>query len=137
VIIDINGYFAPPGSPGGMQFYTATPCRIVDTRGATGPFGGPQLAASASREFVVAASACNIPATAGAYSLNATVVPPAPLGFLSLWGSGSQPVVSTLNAVDGTIVANAALVPASNTGSVTAFASNLTHLILDINGYFQ
>jgi hypothetical protein len=136
LIIDINGYFAPPGSPGGMQFYTTTPCRILDTRDAAGPFGGPQLPAAASREFVVAASACKIPANAGAYSLNATVVPPAPLGFLSLWGGGSQPTVSTLNASDGTIVANAAIVPASNTGSVNAFASHLTQLILDINGYF-
>ncbi|MEO8371032.1 MAG: Ig domain-containing protein [Candidatus Solibacter sp.] len=135
VIIDINGYFAPPGA-GGMEFYTAVPCRIADTRGATGPFGGPQLAAASAREFVVPASTCNIPAGARAYSLNATVVPPASLGFLSLWGSGGQPSVSTLNAGDGSIVANAALVPASDTGSVTAFASNATHLILDINGYF-
>ena len=58
------------------------------------------------------------------------------LGFLSLWGGGGQPSVSTLNAGDGSLVANAAIVPASNTGSVNAFASNLTHLILDINGYF-
>jgi hypothetical protein len=136
LIIDINGYFAPPASPGGMQFYTTTPCRILDTRGAAGPFGAPQLAISTRRDFVVSASACGIPATAGAYSLNATVVPPAPLGFLSLWGPGGQPSVSTLNASDGTIAANAALVPASATGTVSAMASGATHLILDINGYF-
>ncbi|MEO8370923.1 MAG: hypothetical protein ABI806_17200 [Candidatus Solibacter sp.] len=135
LIIDINGYFAPPGA-GGLQFYTATPCRIADTRGAVGPFGGPQLPAGTAREFSVTASACSIPAGAGAYSLNATVVPPAALGFLSLWGSGGQPSVSTLNASDGSVVANAALVPASNTGSVTAIGSHATNLILDINGYF-
>ena len=137
MIIDINGYFAPPGGVGGMQFYTATPCRIADTRGAVGPFGGPQLVGGVQRDFAVAASTCGIPATAGAYSLNATVVPPAALGFLSLWGTGGQPGVSTLNAGDGTIVANAALVPASGTGSVSALASHATDLILDINGYFQ
>ena len=134
VIIDINGYFAPPGA-GGMQFYTATPCRILDTRNPNGPLGGPSLAAATPRSFVVTSS-CNIPAGAGAFSLNATVVPPTPLGFLSLWGAGSQPTVSTLNASDASIVANAALVPASGSGSVTAFASHATHLILDINGYF-
>jgi hypothetical protein len=58
------------------------------------------------------------------------------LGFLSLWGTGAQPTVSTLNASDGTIVANAALVPPSNAGSVSVFAGHLTHLILDINAYF-
>ncbi|MEO8367842.1 MAG: BACON domain-containing carbohydrate-binding protein [Candidatus Solibacter sp.] len=135
LILDINGYFAPPGA-GGMNYYTAAPCRIADTRLAAGPFGGPQLAAASPRSFVVTASTCNIPAGAGSYSLNATVVPPAALGFLSLWGSGGQPSVSTLNAGDASIVANAALVPASLTGSVTAIASHATHLILDINGYF-
>ena len=65
LIIDLNGYFAPPGT-GGMNFYTSTPCRIADTRIGTGSFGGPQSAASSSRSFVVAASACNIPASAGA-----------------------------------------------------------------------
>jgi hypothetical protein len=137
LIIDINGYFAPPGSPGGMQFHTATPCRIIDTRGTAGPFGGPPLTASIERVFVVAASACGIPANAGAYSLNATVIPPAPLGFLSLWGPGGQPSVSTLNASDGSIVANAALVPASADGWVCALASHNTNLILDINGHFR
>ncbi|MEO8371575.1 MAG: hypothetical protein ABI806_20475, partial [Candidatus Solibacter sp.] len=136
VIIDINGYFAPPGL-GGMNFYTATPCRIADTRGAVGPYGQPQLAASTRRDFPVAGSSCGIPANAGAYSLNATVVPPAALGFLTLWGAGGQPSVSTLNAGDGSVVANAAIVPASPTGTASAIASHATHLILDINGYFQ
>jgi hypothetical protein len=135
VIIDINGYFAPPGA-GGMQFYSATPCRILDTRSTVGPLGGPQLAAAEQRDFSVTASTCGIPTNAGAYSLNATVVPPAALGFLSLWGSGAQPNVSTLNALDGTIVANAAIVPASSTGTVTAIVTDATQLILDINGYF-
>ncbi len=85
----------------------------------------------------IQSSACNIPSSASAYSLNATVVPPAPLGFLSLWDTGGpQPSVSTLNAYDGSIVANAAIVPAGSAGAVNAFASNLTQLILDINGYF-
>jgi uncharacterized membrane protein YfcA len=55
----------------------------------------------------------------------------------SLWGSGAQPTVSTLNSPDGTVVANAAIVPAGVGGVVTAFTSHLSHLILDLNGYFQ
>jgi hypothetical protein len=136
LIVDVTGYFAPPGA-GSLDFYTATPCRILDTRNATGAFGGPIMGATESRGFLVPSSACGIPGTAKAYSLNATVVPPAPLGFLSLWGSGSQPSVSTLNSYDGTIVANAALVPAGTNGVATAYTSNASHLILDINGYFQ
>lgn len=45
-------------------------------------------------------SACGIPATASAYSLNITVVPRAgTLGYLTVWPTGQpQPVVSTLNS---------------------------------------
>ena len=136
LIIDINGYFAPPGGAGGLLFRAVTPCRILDTRNPSGPFGGPQLSAGEARSFVVLLSSCQIPGQAQAYSLNATVVPPGPLGFLTLWGNNPMPTVSTLNDSDASIVANAALVPAAADGSVSAFASNATHLILDINGYF-
>jgi hypothetical protein len=137
LLIDINGYFAPAGGVGGLSFYAVTPCRIIDTRGADGTFGGPILAAAQIRTVPVQSSACSVPSTASAYSLNATVVPPAPLGFLSLWNTGgSQPSVSTLNAYDGSIMSNAAIVPAGTGGAINAFASNATQLILDINGYF-
>jgi hypothetical protein len=136
LVIDINGYFAPPGA-GSLDFYTATPCRILDTRNPAGPLGGPIMGAAESRSFPVPSSTCGIPSTAKAYSLNATVVPPGSLSFLTLWGSGAKPLVSTLNSLDGTIVSNAALVPAGASGEVTAYTTNLSHLILDINGYFQ
>jgi hypothetical protein len=136
LIIDINGYFAPPAI-GSLDFYTATPCRVLDTRNAVGPLGGPIMGAVQSRSFNVPSSTCGIPANARAYSLNATVLPSASLQYLTLWGSGSIPIVSTLNAYDGTVVSNAALVPAGASGEVSAFTTNLTHLLLDINGYFR
>ena len=37
VILDINGYFGPPGRPGALSFYPVTPCRVADTRNADGP----------------------------------------------------------------------------------------------------
>ena len=81
------------------------------------------------------ASGCSVP-SAPAYSLNATVVPSGAMGWLTLWPSASvQPWVSTLNAYDGAIASNAAIVPSSS-GSVSAYTSEASHLILDINGYF-
>ena len=137
LLIDINGYFAPPGSLGELAFYPVNPCRISDTRNAAGPFGGPAMAAGQTRSYPVTSSGCGLPPTAKAYSLNATVVPSGPLAFLTLWPTGqSQPSVSTLNAFDGSVVSNAAIVPAGTSGSVTAFVTNLTDLILDVNGYF-
>ena len=58
------------------------------------------------------------------------------LGYLTLWAENEpQPSVSTLNADDGAIASNMAIVPTANL-SIDAFASNPTQLILDINGYF-
>jgi hypothetical protein len=73
---------------------------------------------------------------AQAYVFNASVVPVGALGYLTLWADGaSQPLVSTLNALDATISSNMAIVPSTN-GKVDAFASGLTQLILDLSGYF-
>jgi len=123
-----------------LQFYSIPPCRLVDTRvgqGKSGAFGPPALAASSGRDFPLLSGGCSIPSTAQAYSLNFTVVPSGPLGFLSVWPVGDPyPGVSTLNSIDGSVIANAAIVPAGTSGSITALASNPTDLIIDINGYF-
>jgi len=130
VIIDINGYFAAPGT-GGLSLYTLTPCRVLDTRV---PSGSPPF--SGEKDVAVTSSACGVPAAGQAYVFNATVVPPAALGFLTLWPQGTtRPIVSTLNASDGQITSNMAIVPTAN-GSVASYANALTHLILDVFGYF-
>ena len=137
LVLDINGYFAPPGAANAQRFFAVTPCRLLDTREATGEFGGPVLAASQARNYRLPLTNCNLPATAAAYSLNATVVPTTTLGYLTLWPFGTvQPLVSTLNASDDAIVANAAIVPAGTSGAVASFVTNQTNLILDTNGYF-
>jgi len=138
VIIDINGYFMAAGGAAGLSFYTLTPCRVVDTRGPNGQFGGPILTGNVPRFFTIPQGPCAIPSTAQAYSFNATVVPPGPLLYLTLWpGDQPQPTVSTLNAPTGAVVANAAIVPgAARAGEVDAYVSDASHLILDINGYF-
>ena len=123
-------------SPAALQFVGVTPCRVADTRNAPGPFGGPILGAGTSREFPIPQSACQIPNSAVAYSLNVTAVPPAALGYLTLWPSGQpQPLVSTLNS-DGRIKANAAITPAGTNGGVTVYVSDESHVVLDIDGYF-
>jgi serine protease len=137
-VLDINGYFALAGGAGALSFYPVTPCRIADTRNANGPLGGPILEEGETRSFAIPNSSCNIPNTAAAYALNITVEPAGNLGYLTVWPTGvAQPLVSTLNSMDGAVVANAAIVPASAAdGSVSVFVSNRTHVILDINGYF-
>src|SRR5271168_5055754 len=126
-----------PTATAAFQFIPVTPCRVVDTRNPSGPFGGPELAAGTSREFDIPNSSCGIPSTAVAYSLNVTVVPNASLNYLTLWPSGeTQPNVSTLNS-DGRVKANAAITPAGTNGGVSVYVSNPTNVILDIDGYFE
>ena len=121
----------------GLQFIPVTPCRVADTRNATGAFGGPAISGGSSRAFNIPQSACNIPSNAAAYSLNVTVVPSKTLDYLTLWPAGqSQPNVSTLNSLDGRIKANAAIVPAGTSGGVSVYVSDTANVILDIDGYF-
>jgi hypothetical protein len=130
LVIDINGYFAPRG-PGGLSFYTVTPCRVLDSRlpAGTVPF-------ATTVDVNVTASPCGLPPTAQAFVFNATVVPPGPLGFITMWPQGqTRPLAATLNDTDGAVTNNMAIVP-TTTGSVSVFPLAPTHLVLDVFGYF-
>ena len=120
--------------PSPAQFVAATPCRLVDTRNTGGPIQGGMY-----RTFPVPQlGGCNIPAIATAYSLNVTVVPEGPLGYLTIWPAGAtQPYVSTMNSPDGRTKANAAIVPAGANGAVNVYVTNTSNVILDIDGYFE
>ena len=124
LVLDINGYFVPNTDPTALAFFPVTPCRVVDTRLAVGPFGGPAIAGNAARTFPVLSGPCNLPATAKAYSMNFTAVPQGPLGFLTTWPADQpQPLVSTLNANLGSVTANSAIVPAAANGDISVFVS--------------
>ena len=41
-----------------------------------------------------------------------------------------------MNSFDGSVVANAAIVPAGTNGAVSIYVTDRTQVILDINGYF-
>jgi hypothetical protein len=95
VVLDVNGYFAPPGT-GGLSLYTVPPCRVLDTRNGAGAFKG-------TLAVPVQGSTCAPPGLpAQAYVMNPTVVASGTLGYLTVWPDGeAQPIVSTLNSYDG------------------------------------
>jgi hypothetical protein len=116
------------------------PCRIADTRGVTGPYGGPALSSGATRVFTLAGQ-CGIPSSARAASLNVTVTGSTTLGHLRLYPAGTAvPLVSTINYRLGQTRANNAIVTLGATGGLEVFCGQATgtvHLVLDTNGYFQ
>lgn len=121
------------------NFIPVTPCRVVDTRNANGPFGGPAITENTFRTFIVPSSSCNVPSYASAYSLNVTVNPlGTAVGYLAIWPAGqSQPTVSTLNdSWTSGYLANAAIVAAGTGGGINVYVTNTANVIIDINGYF-
>ncbi|HSY13546.1 MAG TPA: choice-of-anchor tandem repeat GloVer-containing protein [Verrucomicrobiae bacterium] len=130
--IDINGYFASSGT-GGLSLYPAPPCRVFDSRGVG---NGQPFSGTLSPPINVAGSVCAPPSGALGYVFNATVVPSPTLSYLTLWpDSEGQPTVSTLNAGDGSITSNMAIL-ANGDGKIDAYAQGATQLILDISAYF-
>jgi endonuclease I len=122
------------------SFYTVTPCRVLDTRDADGPYGGPSLSSGATRLFTIEGQ-CGIPSTAESVSVNITVVSPTAGGHLSIFPGGQTPSqTSSINFSASQIRANNAILPLS-AGGVLAVLPVLgfgqVHLILDVNGYFD
>ncbi len=131
---------------GPYDYYPVTPCRVVDTRNATGTDGGPQLTAGQTRNFAIRGN-CGVPSTAAAVALNVTAVSPvftSGNGWLALWPSGqSLPTVSTINftTADGAL-ANGAIVPLSTNADdlsviLGAATGSTVQVVLDVTGYFQ
>ena len=151
-------------STNALTFIAITPCRLVDTRGASAgfngisPFSGPSIPALGTITIPVQSpteamtnttpAPCGvIPTIAQAYSFNLTVVPSVSgtaVDYVSLWpAGGTQPFVSTLDDPQGAIVSNAAIVPAGPTsspgyGGVSVYNDGpaTTDIIIDMNGYF-
>jgi uncharacterized repeat protein (TIGR01451 family) len=123
-----------------LNYYTVAPCRLVDTRNAPGPVGGPALTSGVSRSFTVAGS-CGVPATAWAVVVNATVTGGTAAGNLRLYpGATPVPTVSTVNYSAGQTRGNGGIVALGVAGDILARvtqSSGTAHLILDIDGYFD
>jgi uncharacterized repeat protein (TIGR01451 family) len=121
--------------PAALDFYTVTPCRVVDTRTTTA------LASAASRTLTLTGT-CGIPATARAVAVNLTAVGATGAGYVTLWRSGTpQPVTSSINFPAGTTRSNNAVVDLASAGTLDAQAmvggSGTVQLVIDVSGYFQ
>jgi hypothetical protein len=119
----------------GRDFFTVSPCRVIDTR-LTG--GGP-LVCGVDR-VVSMAGTCGVPADAKAVSVNLTATEASTNGNLRLFAAGSpQPLVSSLNYVPGVNRANNAISPLNASGQMAILCSptGTVHAVVDVNGYFK
>jgi len=125
-------------TPKGTSFFTVTPCRMLDTRNAQGPYGGPKLLANLSRQFILWGQ-CGIPNTATAIAVNITVVNPEGNGHVSIYPPNiPAPATSTLNFKTGLTRANNAVLTVDTQGKMEVFAGGYsTDFLLDVSGYFQ
>ena len=118
-----------------VQFVPVTPCRAFDTRAQYG--GSGPILGGTYEDFTISGPNCGIPAYAAAYSLNVSVIPRASLRYLTVWPAGQpQPVVTTMNSLDGRVKSNAAIVGAGTGEAISVYASDTTDVVLDIDGYF-
>jgi len=139
--VNASGGYCSIGLPQNTRYYTVPPCRLVDTRWAAGPTGGPILQPGQDRTFALA-GACGIPATAKSLSVNVTVTQPAHAGYLAVTAADQQAAgTSMINFAAGQTIANNAILRLSGegSGSIAVLASTLgtVQFVLDVNGYFQ
>jgi hypothetical protein len=121
-------------------YFTLTPCRLVDTRGAVGPGGGPALGAGSARAFPVV-GVCGVPAEARAVALIVTATGATQNGNFRIYPTGGAvPVASVINFVANRARANNAIALLGTQGRLTVqndMTSGSAHVVLDVLGYFR
>ncbi len=140
-VVALPAVSQPP--PVATSFHTTVPCRVLDTRNANGPLGGPALAAGGRRDFVLTGT-CGIPATAKTVSANVTVTGPTAAGSLVAFPAdlAQTPGTNTLSFSAGrTRANNSMLLLARDSSGGVAFMNDLSsgsvHLIVDVNGWWE
>ncbi len=152
VIVDVTGYYAPPGT-GGLFFHAlATPVRLLETRlGFTGcsapgtpltgtgnPNADPNLDLLLQGRSPVAAPCNSIPATAQVLVGNATSVLPGGGGYLTIYPSGgTRPTVASSNYAGGDVINGPFAVKLGVDGKFKIYTFATTHLVVDILGYYS
>ncbi len=143
-IVDLTGYYAPPGA-GGLYFHSLpSPVRLLDTRpdpAFPSCFASSEPLAGGGALVVTAAGDCGgamIPASARALVGNGTVVnSQSPGGYITLFPEGAPPNSSNLNFTANQVVPNAFVVGLAADGTFNVFANASTDFIVDVTGYFS
>ena len=124
LVIDLTGFFAESG----LEFVTADPQRLLDTR------FGPMLAAGSSIAFKIPAAPNGAHAVAA--SMVITVVGHTTPGFVTSWSCGKRPLATAVSASPGAANANGAIAKVTNDARSCLFTSGASNLIVDFSGWW-
>jgi hypothetical protein len=165
VVVDVEGYYAPPVSTGTGTGFTpvSPPARVLDTRcSPSEPDSLTLLPSYCSSEHLPAsnggvlppgprqsiavklAGVDGIPATGvSAVSMTVTAANPGAEGYLTVWPDmstgGSPPTASNVNFSEGQNSANEAISEIGSNGYIRIYNSSATpvNVVVDVNGYYS
>jgi Subtilase family len=141
IIVDAMGYFTPSATTAAGRFVPINPRRGLDTRPAE---PGPVPAGWVAHQPAAGESVrVEVPATIGvpttgvsALVVNVTATESSGAGFLQALPTGTAAGnTSTVNFVAGETAATHAIVPLGADGTISVFASNASHIVVDVMGY--
>jgi subtilisin-like proprotein convertase family protein len=143
VVIDISGYYAPPGA-GGLYYHPLSkPIRLLDTRTNQGNCDNVSTPIAAGTSITTQArTTCGgltIPQTAQALVANATVVNVSgQIGYMTIYPNVvSVPLASNIIYYPGRILSNAFTVSLNANGEFNIFAERTIDAIVDVAGYYS
>jgi hypothetical protein len=132
-----------PAGTAASSFYLVTPCRLLDTRNASGPYGGPHLAANSTRNVVVAGH-CGVPSGALSVVVNVTAISAGANGWMTLFpgpAGAPTPNSANLNYSYGTTRGNNGIIRMGSDGTINVTNYNGSGVpiafVMDITGYFK
>ncbi|MCX6541508.1 MAG: hypothetical protein NTX77_07865, partial [Actinobacteria bacterium] len=138
LVVDITGSVNAAAT---HDFVPAAPFRLTDTRDRSRvemQGGANGLVVAQGQTLVIqVAGTRGIATGAKGISANFTAVGAATWGYLTVWPCGERPTTSVVNFGQLNAIANGAQVPLSASGQLCVYASNPTHVIIDVNGWWM
>ena len=150
LVVDVSGWFTSAGGTGSQYTAQATPVRICDTR-ADNPSGltgaeaqcngtddaGEPLGAGHTLTINVAGIA-GVPSDATAVVLNITAVGATQQTHLTVYPSGTPPIISDLNPNASGVETNLVVARVSDTGTVDIYNyTGSVNVVVDSEGWYS
>ncbi|MFN0110616.1 MAG: putative Ig domain-containing protein [Blastocatellia bacterium] len=139
VVVDITGYYAPPGA-GGLYFHPLpAPVRLLETRNGFSGCFTPATPLPANQDFMQQGNnTCGIPSSARALVGNATTVNPQAGGYLTIFpADATRPLISSGNYLTGQTLNSPFTVGLSPSGQFKVYTVAQTDLVIDVLGYYS